>query len=232
MKHWKIAWSGFCLALVIGFTSGCQHRLPPNSLGTHNSSRWEKDIAAFEASDRTNPPPKGVIVFVGSSSIRLWKTLAQDFPDHKVINRGFGGSQLADSVNYAERIILPHQPSQVVIYAGGNDINAKKTPDVVYGDFVALARKLRASNSQIRIGYIAIAGNPKRWDQVSQVREVNERIARYCKDHGLDFIDVFSLMLGRNGLPLPDIFVADQLHMNERGYAIWKEAVRPYLIKN
>src|SRR5215204_2122828 len=101
------------------------------------TNRWDADIAAFEAKDRTNPPPKDAIVFIGSSSIRLWKTLEQDFPEHKVINRGFGGSETADSVHFADRIVLPYRPKLVVMYAGGNDINAGKTPEQVAGNFKA-----------------------------------------------------------------------------------------------
>jgi lysophospholipase L1-like esterase len=222
---------GGILCPVLLLAAGCAHRTPPNSLATHNPAKWEKDIAAFEAADRTNTPPKGGIVFVGSSSIRLWKTLAADFPGHKVLNRGFGGSQLADSVHYAHRIIVPYQPRQVVIYAGGNDLNAKKSPAVVYGDFVALTERIRAALPQTRISYIAIAGNPKRWAQVEAVRKANRLIENYCHRQDMDFINTFPLMLGPDGLPKPDIFVEDQLHMNERGYAIWREAVRPYLVR-
>ncbi len=202
---------------------------PPNSLTTHNSSRWEKDIAAYEQADRTNPPPANGIVFVGSSSIRMWKTLATDFPGLPVINRGFGGSQLADAVNFADRIILPYQPRQVVIYSGGNDINAGKHPEVVYGDFVVLAERIRAALPRTQITYIAIAPNPKRWAQMEQVREANRLIEAYCKCQRMGFIDTHPLMLGSDGNPLPYIYLADQLHMNGHGYAIWAKAVRPYL---
>ena len=146
-----------CALLIIGLTgqlSGRGESAPPNSLASHDSSGWEKEIAAFEAADRTNRPPSGCIVFVGSSSIRLWKSLATDFPGLPVVNRGFGGSQIADSVNLAERVILPYNPRQVVVYAGGNDIHAGKDPDVVYGDFVALMTKLRARLPEARLAYI------------------------------------------------------------------------------
>src|SRR5687767_11221929 len=83
------------------------------------TNRWDKEIAAFEAQDKTNPPPKGAILFIGSSSIRLWKTLAEDFPEHEVINRGFGGSQIADSVYFVDRMVVPYQPKKIVMYAGG-----------------------------------------------------------------------------------------------------------------
>jgi len=216
------------IGLVLLLLVGCR-TAPPNSLATHNSARWEKDIAAFEAGDKTNPPPKGCIVFVGSSSIRLWTTLAADFPGFPVVNRGFGGSQLADSVNLAERIIIPYEPRQVVIYAGGNDINAGKPPELVYGDFVALVAKIHSRLPHARIAFIASAPNPRRWSQVEKVRRFNDLAEAYCHRHGLEFINVFPLMLGPDGQPKPDIFVADRLHMNTKGYAIWKEAVAPCL---
>ena len=216
-------------ALVAILLTGCQTAPPPNSLATHNSSKWEKEIAALEASTATHRPPPGCIVFVGSSSIRLWKTLAEDFPGLPVVNHGFGGSQLADSVNFAERIIIACQPRQVVIYAGGNDINAGKSPEVVYGDFVALVTRLRAALPRVRIAYIASAPNPARWAQVEKVKGLNSLAADYCRRHGLAFIDVFPLMLGPDGQPKPDIYVADRLHMNPKGYAIWREAVAPHL---
>jgi len=209
---------------------GCQHTDPPNSLATHNASGWEKDIAAFERTDRIDPPPPGSILFVGSSSIRLWKTLELDFPRHLVLNRGFGGSQLADAVHYTDRIIRPYRPRQVVIYAGGNDLNAGKSPETVFGDFVALAHRIRSGCPRARVAYISIAPNPARWAQVEKVRKANALIAGYCRRHRLDFIDVFPLMLGPDGLPAPDLFVADRLHMNAKGYALWREVVRPRLL--
>lgn len=200
-----------------------------NSLATHNSGQWKREIAAFAAKDRNNPPPADCIVFVGSSSIRFWTNLAKDFPGFPVINRGFGGSQLADSVAYAEQIITGYHPREVVIYAGGNDIDAGKTPEVVFGDFVALVEKIQAGAPKARICYISIAPNPKRWNEVDKVKQVNALASAYCQQHGLDFINVFPLMLGPDGKPKPDIFVSDGLHMNARGYAIWKSAVLPYL---
>lgn len=208
--------------------AGCE-TLPPNTLATHNSSRWQKEIAAFQAMDATNRPPANCIVFVGSSSIRLWKSLAQDFPGLPVVNRGFGGSQIADSVKYAEEIITSYKPRQVVIYAGGNDIKAGKEPEPVFGDFVALVKKIRATAPHARIAYISSAPNPARWDQVEKVKQLNSMIKAYCRSHGCTFVDVFPLMLGADGLPKPDIYVADRLHMNTNGYAIWRAALGPHL---
>lgn len=215
------------LALVL---AGCA-TVVPNTLSTHDSSRWAKEIAGMTASDVTNLPPQGGIVFVGSSSVRLWKTLSADFPGYPVINRGFGGSQIADSVHYADRIIKPYHPRQVVIYAGGNDIAAGKDPKLVFGDFVALAERIHKDNPRAKISFMSVGPSPSRWSQVVRVRELNRLAAEYCRKHHLDFINVFPLMLGPDGLPKPDIFVADRLHMNPKGYAIWREAVGPHLVR-
>jgi len=188
-------------------------------------------MAAFAESDRTNRPPENPIVFVGSSSVRLWKTLAQDFPGRPVVNRGFGGSQLADIYNYAERIVIPYNPRQVVIYSGGNDINAGKDPEVVFGDMVATVSRLRKALPKTRISVASIAPSPSRWAQVEKVRVYNGLAEKYCARNGIDFINVFPLMLGPDGQPLPDIYVADRLHLNAKGYAIWAKAFEPYLVK-
>ena len=195
-------------------------------------AKWEKEIAAFEKADAAKAPEKGGIVFVGSSSIRMWKTLAADFPEHHVLNRGFGGSEMEDSVAFVDRIVLPYEPKMIVVYAGGNDLNAKKTPERVFTDFKAFVAKVRAKMPEVEIAYISIAGNPARWAQVDKVKEANRLIEEYTKqEKGLKFINVFPAMMGPDGTPKPDIFVKDNLHMNEKGYAIWKEVVTPFLPK-
>ena len=200
---------------------------------THaDSAKWEKEIAAFEASDAKEAPAKGGIVFVGSSSIRLWKTLAQDFPLHHVLNRGFGGSELVDSVAFVERIVLPYEPRMVVLYAGGNDIANGKSAQQVFADFQAFVAKVRTKLPEVEIAYISIAGNPSRWAQVEKVKEANRLIEEYVKQlTGVKFINVFTQMLGPDGMPKPDIFVADKLHMNAEGYKIWTATVLPFLPK-
>lgn len=197
-----------------------------SALAQTQTNRWEKDIAAFEAQDRTNPPPKNAVLFIGSSSIRLWKTLVEDLPEHKVINRGFGGSQIEDSVYFVERMVVPYQPRKIVMYAGGNDINANKAPEQVASDFKAFVAKVHAKLPETRIAYISIAPNPARWAQVERVKAANRLIREFTTtDKRLQFIDVFQHMLGEDGKPWPDIFVEDRLHMNEKGYAIWKRVV-------
>jgi lysophospholipase L1-like esterase len=202
---------------------------PPNSLATHDAAKWENDITTFERADATNPPARGCVVFSGSSYIRKWATLAADFPGMQTVNRGFGGCELADVYAYADRIIIPYAPRAVVIYAGGNDIDAGLTPDIVFGDFVALMQKLEHALPRARLVFISCPPSPKRWAETERIKTVNTLIAGYCRTHGLTFVNTFSLMLGADGLPRAEIYDADQLHMNAKGYAIWRDAVAPVL---
>jgi len=192
--------------------------------------RWQKDIRAFAKKDVEKAPPEHPIVFTGSSSIVKWKTLAEDFPGLPVMNRGFGGSEVFDSYNYAHLTVIKYQPRQVVMYAGSNDIAAGKTPQRVFADFKAFVAKVWAALPECRICYISNAPNPKRWNLVGQMQEASRLVEEYTKtDKRLQFINVYPHMLGADGKPKPDIFVSDQLHMNPKGYVIWKAVVGPYL---
>ncbi len=203
-----------------------------SALEKDDPSRWENAIRQFEAADKTNAPPKNGIVFIGSSSIRIWTTLASDFPEHKVFNRGFGGSHLNDSVFYFDRIVAPYKPKMIVLYAGGNDINFGKTPEAVFAAFTNFVAKAHQALPKTRVAYISIAPNPSRWSQVEQVKAANKLIEDFTKkDSNLAFINIFPAMLGEDGKPKPDIFLKDNLHMNEKGYAIWVPIVRPFLKK-
>jgi lysophospholipase L1-like esterase len=193
-------------------------------------ARWETDIRAFVAADAAAPPAKGGIVFIGSSSIRLWTSLATDFPGMPVLNRGFGGSQLPEVTAYVGRIVTPYQPRQVIVYCGGNDINAGRSATDVLTDFQALVRAIHAAGPGTRVAYISVAPNPARWSQIEIVKAANQAIREWiANDPRLTFIDVFAAMLGPDGQPKPDIFVADRLHMNAKGYAIWRAVVGPHL---
>jgi lysophospholipase L1-like esterase len=159
-----------------------------------------------------------------------WKTLAEDFPGLPVMNRGFGGSEVFDSFNYAHLTVIKYKPRQVVMYAGGNDINAGKTPQRVFADFKAFVAKVHAALPECRICYISNAPNPKRWSMIDKMIEASRLVEEYTKtDKRLQFINVYPHMLGPDGKPKPDIFVQDQLHMNANGYVIWKAVVGPYL---
>jgi len=193
--------------------------------------KWQKEIAAIEGRYAEKPAPAAPIVFVGSSSIRMWKSLAEDFPGKPVLNHGFGGSEVFDSMNFAHRLVLPFKPKQIVMYAGGNDLNAGKTPERVFADFQAFVAKVKATLPKTKICYISSAPNPKRWSQIVETRKLNTLVKDFCaKDEHLSFIDVHPVMLGADGQPKPDIFLDDKLHMNPKGYALWKEVVAPLLL--
>jgi lysophospholipase L1-like esterase len=193
-------------------------------------SQWEADIQRFEAEDRIHPPAKGGIVFVGSSSIARWKSLKSDFPQLNVLNRGFGGSQLADSVRFADRIVTPYEPKMVVLFAGTNDIASGKSPEQVFSDYKAFVEKVRAKLPTTRIAYIAITLAPSRISHLERFQSANRLIRDYTlTDPELVFIDTAPSMLDSKGSPRPDLFVEDQLHMNEAGYRIWRDILAPYL---
>ena len=200
------------------------------SLALAAPEKWTAAIDKFTQADVSNPPPTGAVVFVGSSSIVKWDSLEEDFRGIKVINRGFGGSELADSVFYADRIVIPYKPRTVVLYAGDNDLNAGKTPETVVGDFKAFVAKVHAALPQTRVVYIAIKPSPSRWKIKDKVARANTLIAAECaKDKRLAFADIYAPMLDAKGEPRPELFVKDMLHMNPAGYAVWKPVVAPLL---
>lgn len=193
------------------------------------ADRWESAIAAFEAQDRQTPPPKGGVLFLGSSSIRLWN-VQKFFPDLPVINRGFGGSQIVDSVTYTERIVIPYRPKAIVFYAGDNDTAAGKSPAQIAADFKALVEKVHQALPETRIVAIAIKPSISRWKFIDTVRQANALIrAEAEKAPHTVFIDVEKPMLGPDGKPRPELFQRDGLHLNDEGYKLWTSLVRPQL---
>jgi lysophospholipase L1-like esterase len=209
------------LPLWSGPVAGGQERPP--------QGRWEKAIEAFERKDREQPPPKNAIVFVGSSSIRFWD-LTKSFPDLEVINRGFGGSELADSAHYASRIVVPYQPRVVVLYAGDNDIGAGKTPERVFADFKDFVKAVRTPLPRTKIIYLSIKPSILRWKLVDRMRTANSLIEGYCKHgDGLVYLDVGAPLLGPDGKPRAELFRRDGLHLDDKGYAIWTSLLRPLL---
>lgn len=193
-------------------------------------------IAAFEEADRKNPPPKGAVLFIGSSSIRLWTTLARDFPEIPVINRGFGGSQIADSVRYASRIVVPYRPRLIVFYAGNNDLNAHKTPAQVLKDFQDFVKVVHAALPETRIAFISINPSVARWKQEAEELEANRLIAAYIREQDgktakLSYLDSHAKLLSADGMPRPEMLRADGLHLNDQGYALWTQILKPQILK-
>jgi lysophospholipase L1-like esterase len=220
--------SGSALLLLCALAASAQVAAPaPPAL---DLSKWEADIRAFERADRAAPPPAGGIVFAGSSSIRLWTTVKDDFPGLPVLNRGFGGSQIREVTAFADRIVIPYKPRVIVFYCGSNDVMAGRTVPEVADDFNAFVVKVHSVLPRTRIIYISTAPNPARWTRRNEWVDLNARIAAYTEgDPRLEFVDIWREMLDAAGQPRPELFVEDQLHMNARGYAIWTRVLRPVL---
>jgi hypothetical protein len=198
----------------------------------HNFDKWEKDIAAYERRDATNPPPKGGLVFIGSSTIGRWKTLQQDFPDQPVINRGFGGSEIVDSTHFADRLIFPCEPRMVFLRAGGNDLWAGKSVKQVFADYKKFVKTVHAKLPETKIVFISLSPSLARWTQHDKEKALNAWVAGYI--HGksyLQYIETYDVPLGTNGLPRAELFAADKLHFNAEGYKLLAERVRPFLPK-
>ena len=191
---------------------------------------FESEIAAYEAADKTNPPPQGAIVFTGASGIRMWQTLAQDFSGLTVLNRGFGGSQLADSVYFAGRIVIPYRPKAVVIQAGGNDINAGKSPEQVLADYQAWVAKVRAALPDVRLVYLGQGPSPLRWAQREKQQQANQLVRDFiAKEKNMAFVDIWAACLGPDGQPRSELYIADQLHPSAEQYQIRAKLIRPAL---
>jgi lysophospholipase L1-like esterase len=192
--------------------------------------RSEAEIRRFEESDRAAPPAPGGIVFVGSSSIRLWRSLESDFPGLPVLNRGFGGSTFPEAIHYLSRIVLPYRPRTIVVYEGDNDLTFGWGSRQVADDYRTFVRMVRDSLPAAKIVFIGIKPSPSRWKLVDEQREANRLVrAIVARDTLQSYVDVFTPMLGANGRPQPELFVDDSLHMTPAGYAIWRKQVAPHV---
>jgi lysophospholipase L1-like esterase len=193
-------------------------------------ARWAAGIDAFTRADAIQPPPRDAVLFIGSSSIRMWTTLPTDFPHVSTIDRGFGGSELADSLFYADRIVIPYRPRAVVLYAGDNDIAAGKTPATVAADFAAFREKVHAALPAAHLFYLSIKLSPSRARFREAMLRANALIAADCARHpDCTFVDVTTPMLDAAGRPRRELFGSDLLHMQPAGYALWTRILRPLL---
>jgi lysophospholipase L1-like esterase len=192
------------------------------------------EIAAFAEQDAAEPPPDAPVVFVGSSSIRLWTTLAEDMAPLPVLNRGFGGSQLTHVIDYVEETIVRYLPRAVVVYAGDNDLDAStgKTAADVARDFGTLVATVHAYAPGARIYFLSIKPSKARWARWPEMERANALIAKQCAgDPRLAYVDVATPLL-ENGEPREDVFRWDGLHLNEAGYREWTRVVRPLLCRD
>lgn len=172
---------------------------------------------------------KETIVFTGSSSVRLWNKLEEEFPNHQIVNSGFGGSQASDLLYFINELVLTYNPKKVFIYEGDNDLWAKKRPIHVLDTTIDIIRRIKANNPSTQVILIAAKPSITRWKIRGKYKRLNRKMESLAKkDDQLDFVDVWSPMLNNKKLKT-DIFIEDGLHMNQKGYDIWYEAIK-YLV--
>jgi lysophospholipase L1-like esterase len=234
VKSLRIVFVFFLLAFgcFIIFTIEEPFALPQAQASYPDPSRFEKDILAFESESRKVPPPEGAIVCIGSSSMRMWTSIHEDLKPLKIIHRGFGGSTMKDALYYADRIVVPYRPRAVLLYEGDNDAAFGISPNQIYETFDAFIKKIHQALPETRVYVLAIKPSISRWNIWDVMKKTNELLKARCDTNPLlTFIDVATPMLDQKGEPLAGIFLQDNLHMNEKGYDIWRKAVRPVLMQ-
>jgi hypothetical protein len=194
-------------------------------------ARVLQQIRNFKEQDEKLPPPKNAVLFIGTSSIKDWNTLQEDFPSHRVISRGIGGSKIRHFVSHAETLIFRYEPRQIVLYVGENDLAADAvTPVMVLERFKELFHTIRERRPDLPIVGVSLKPSPRRRYLLPQTRETNRLIKDFlAMQEDTVFVDVFTLMLDNDGQPKPALFLGDGLHMNAQGYAIWRNAILPSL---
>jgi lysophospholipase L1-like esterase len=219
--------------LAAGLLTGCTSGGGvPADLDPVSSPEWATDMARFAAEDAATPPPERPIVFTGSSSVRMWETLAADFPDVTVLNRGFGGSQVRDAVWYADEVALRYRPRQIVLYAGDNDVSEGRSAAQVLADTEAFVARIRSVQPGTPIALLGIKPSPSRAHLLGVQRAANDALRTWAAtQRNVAYIDVFTPMLDADGIPREDLFIADRLHMNAAGYVLWRDIIGPYLVR-
>ncbi len=224
------------LLLLLSGLLGCGCLVCAKESGRRNypdPKRFEKSIEQFEAADRQDPPPLGAIVCIGSSSMRGWHgTIREDLAPFTVIPRGFGGSNMNDARHYADRIVLPYKPRAIVLYEGDNDVAQRIPPAQIAETFRAFAMKVHAELPTCRIYVLSIKPSIKRWDMWPTMEKANALMETMCReDDRLVYVDIATPMFDAEGLPKPEIFKEDHLHMTRSGYELWRDALKPILEK-
>ena len=222
MKPSKVAW--FALFALLLFATSFQAQTPEN--------RFDKQVQAYEAADKSAPPPRNAILLVGDSQFFRWKTLAEDLPDYTIINRGIDSFQFSDILHFYDRLVLPYKPRMIVLHVGGNDVHNGKTAEQVLADFKAFVAKVRATQPKIPIAFTSITPGPGRWDEADRRKQTNKLLKEYiATQKNLHFIDLWDAMLTPDGKPREELWVADRIHPNHEGYLLRVKIMRPLLGK-
>ena len=203
----------------------------PSPEYTAAHTRWKSTISAFDDADKARLPAEDGVLFVGSSTVRMWSSLAQDFSEWPVvINRGFGGSTMNECRLLVRELVLRYKPRHVLVYAGDNDLAMGRTPLQVMEDFAAFAATVRSTLPQARISFISIKPSPSRAQLLPKVQLANEMVSAYLRTQAnVDYIDTYSPMMDSQGRPRAELFLKDQLHMNAEGYRLWHDVITAQL---
>jgi lysophospholipase L1-like esterase len=204
------------------------------SFGQVEDYPFSSDIRKFQVSDSISPPPQDAILFAGSSSFTMWTDVQDYFEGYTIINRGFGGSTLQDLIHFAEDVIYPYIPKQIVIYCGENDIAYSDTVsgEMVIYRFMTLFGMIREKLPDVNIAYISMKPSPSRWHLSGKMITGNTAIKEFLsKEKNAGFIDIWDDMLDSNNQPDSALFLEDMLHMNAKGYEIWQRKIKPELMK-
>ena len=210
---------------------GCAVLLAQDNPAENPAEKWEKTIRQFEQWDSKNTFPSDAVLFVGSSSIKLWPT-RESFDGLAVLNRGFGGSQISDVNYFAERIVLRYEPKVIVFYAGDNDVAAGKNARQVFDDYKKFVKLVHARLPGTPIIYVGIKPSGSRWSLWPVMNRANMMIKDFSgKDGRLYYFDSADPLLSSDGKPNADFFLKDQLHLNDKGYEVWTKRLRPIIEK-
>jgi hypothetical protein len=224
-------WRLVLLGLLAG--TAWHHAMAHGLRALGDIESWEREVAEFERRDRAEPPPPGRVVFVGSSTIASWSTLARDMAPLPTLNRGLGGTHISHVYRFARRIVLPYEPSAVVIYAGDNDLADGGTAESILIDFRRFAFQVHERYPDATIYFLAIKPSPSRWGLWREMRRGNALIAGFAYGtRGVEFVDVATPMLDETGRPREYLYAEDGLHLSSEGYALWTSLLRPLLLRD
>lgn len=221
-----------CLVTIAGVLAGCASSSTVTTAPIEEGAagRFAAEIERFEQWDSKNAIPDRPVLFVGSSSIRMWPT-AEHFDGLPVINRGFGGSQFSDLNNYFDTIVAPYEPEVIVVYEGDNDINAGKSSQDVLDGFMRFVEQVHNVKPESRIIFISIKPSPARWERLPTMSEANTWIRDVTtRDSRLYYADLATPLLTEEGTPDVSLFLDDGVHLNAEGYEIWSRRLAPILL--
>lgn len=228
-KQWQRV-PGICLLVM--FASLLLVEGAAAQTATTPGNRFEKNVLAYEASDKAEAPPKGAILLVGDSQFYRWKTLHEDLPEYTIVNRGIDSFQFSDILYFMDRIVLPYKARMIILHVGGNDVHTGKSAERVLEDFKAFVARVRAVQPSVPIAFSSITPGPGRWEEADKRKQTNRLIKDYiATQKNLYFIDLWDAMLTSDGQPREDLWVADRIHPNHDGYLLRVKIMRPILGK-